>query len=459
MARPETCPPPEPAACAGPSPSSERLRLARIKGAVNTGQQRSKAGCGRARGCMAEPGHAGSHDFHKRPGVEAEASDRRVAETLHALNRAAGGAGLALAKHPRKWLRRVEAALAEDVAAGARRADGAETVMNVARGLAAMVRDWRKAVTLKGTWAALCEAAGRCRRTVAYALGWLQDRALLACVATGAAAATSPTGENLAPVYALVDVPDIDCTPTPLGVEYEPTCAREALRIRTGALRAAASLAAGAAGRGAAPEQPALGPRASARKERMGAAAALMEAVPELARRAKRVVNPSTAGGYSYQPHPTRRTSVKAIAAVIRPYLAAGWTERDIRAWCIDRKPDGSPWPHSGASGALSGPEWLRRRLAAWLDPATGQPLPSSSQRDALRRRADAVERREREARDAADAAELAAERVRHAAEHPGMTAREIAALKNGRTLPPRGRSAAYQAALAATVPSGRHPD
>src|SRR5690606_5759290 len=77
---------------------------------------------------------------------------------------------------------------------------------------------------------------------------------------------------------------------------------------------------------------------------------------------------------------PLRRISARHLRSIARPFFRAGWTPRDV-LYAIDTRPDGTPWPHSGADEVRHLGAWLRHRLAAWASP-TG-PLPSRSQRAA----------------------------------------------------------------------------
>lgn len=96
---------------------------------------------------------------------------------------------------------------------------------------------------------------------------------------------------------------------------------------------------------------------------------------------------------------PLRRLSARHLRSVLRPFFAAGWTVPDVR-YAIDTRPDGTPWPHSGADGVRHMAAWLRHRLGAWQGP--DGPVPSRSQRaaaTAAAQRERAAQRRAEEAR------------------------------------------------------------
>ncbi|MHA7306595.1 hypothetical protein ACX80E_15365 [Arthrobacter sp. TMN-49] len=78
-----------------------------------------------------------------------------------------------------------------------------------------------------------------------------------------------------------------------------------------------------------------------------------------------------------------RPLSQKYIANVLKPWLKEGWTVSDILT-NIDRKPDGTLWPHDGApvtrnTQRLS--EWLRGRMMAHT--IDGKPMTSPDRRKA----------------------------------------------------------------------------
>lgn len=75
------------------------------------------------------------------------------------------------------------------------------------------------------------------------------------------------------------------------------------------------------------------------------------------------------------------RFSDKHLAAVLRKanFFAAAWTVNDIR-FALDRRPDGTPWPHSGADGIGNLAKWLAYRLEPWRD-EHGWPIQSPYQR------------------------------------------------------------------------------
>ena len=62
-----------------------------------------------------------------------------------------------------------------------------------------------------------------------------------------------------------------------------------------------------------------------------------------------------------------RGCSDRYVMRVIRPFFDAGWGLSDL-VGAVDRQPDGSPWPHSGARGVREPARWLIPRLSAWLD-------------------------------------------------------------------------------------------
>ena len=98
-----------------------------------------------------------------------------------------------------------------------------------------------------------------------------------------------------------------------------------------------------------------------------------------------------------------RGCSDRYVMRVIKAFGEAGWSVGDLVV-AVDRRPDGSAWPHSGDRGVREPARWLIHRLSAWLDHG-GVPLSSWRQeRQAAHERVMA----EREARIVAREAERA---------------------------------------------------
>ena len=105
-----------------------------------------------------------------------------------------------------------------------------------------------------------------------------------------------------------------------------------------------------------------------------------------------------------------RGCSDRYVMRVIRPFFGAGWSVGDLVA-AVDRRPDGSLWPHSGDRGVREPARWLIHRLSAWLD-GGGVPLASWRQeRQAGHERAMAEREARMVARDA-ERARIAAQRA-----------------------------------------------
>ncbi|MDO4899441.1 hypothetical protein [Actinomyces sp.] len=128
-----------------------------------------------------------------------------------------------------------------------------------------------------------------------------------------------------------------------------------------------------------------------------------------------------------------RGCSDRYVMRVIRPFWDAGWGLSDL-VGAVDRRPDGSAWPHSGARGVREPARWLAYRLMAWLDEA-GEPLPAPSQ---VRRREHErvlAERARLEAARRARARAVAAERERLGGVGPAQAkAARVAAELAGRS-------------------------
>ena len=267
------------------------------------------------------------------------------------------------------------------------RADSWATVRAIAREMA-YTASW-DTMTTRPTWERLAQRAGVSRATVARALGRLRDAGLIGIVATGRSAGFAPNPADRdtaeAAVYVLCvpsplqPVEELE-TPTPVGLLVEdPLRAREPGEGSSEPLRGPHRLAPdGASG----PDGPAVvshrppGTRSrQLRLERRTAQARAVQArVPVL-----------------------RRATDRAVAAVLRDFQLADWSTADL-AKAIDWRPDGTRWPHDGATGVAQPAKWLAYRLAPWRDEAGGpRPAPSAVSLAAARARA-AEQRAERAA-------------------------------------------------------------
>lgn len=69
-----------------------------------------------------------------------------------------------------------------------------------------------------------------------------------------------------------------------------------------------------------------------------------------------------------------RQISTRDLRSCLRAFWLAGWTVLDVRH-AIERRPDGTRWPHDGANGigpyAVRG--WLAHRLAPWTTEGTAR--------------------------------------------------------------------------------------
>ena len=95
--------------------------------------------------------------------------------------------------------------------------------------------------------------------------------------------------------------------------------------------------------------------------------------------------------------------SDRYVMRVIKAFGEAGWSVGDLVV-AVDRRPDGSAWPHSGDRGVREPARWLIHRLSAWLDDRGAPRLSWRQERAAAHERAMA----EREARMVAREAERA---------------------------------------------------
>lgn len=268
---------------------------------------------------------------------------------------------------PPAWVRAVDAH--PDTAS--LRNDSRETLRRIVWALAAAARPDS---TTAPTWETLAAQTGRSRATVARWLAWLRTRGLLTVIETGSTTATRggpaalATSGNLAAIYALTqqgpaptaketaelpasaDGPNTH-TPPRIGCPVEehetPACGSRREPQNARATRA----------RGNA-QWPKNAPTTS-RRERLAAAETLRATAPAL-----------------------RPLSAKALRSLLRPWLTAGWTVRDLTT-ALDQRPNGQKWTYETRPRSAAG--WLRWRLSHWLN-EDGQPLASPSQQNATTR-------------------------------------------------------------------------
>jgi hypothetical protein len=217
--------------------------------------------------------------------------------------------------------------------------------------------------TVTTTWAALQAASDRSRATVGRCLAWLREVGLLGVVATGASAAALGTDTNRCPTYVLAipagpsPVDELETPPGPVGSVVPPYAgARENSPAvhnpaRPGGRLATPETAARSGGR---PMWP-LSVAPVTRRDQLDACEALRWDAVTL-----------------------RPLSGRMLRHLLRPWFGAGWSPRDV-VHALDHLPTGQPWRYAGTPKAPAA--WVRFRLAAWTDPATGAPVASRSQR------------------------------------------------------------------------------
>lgn len=105
-----------------------------------------------------------------------------------------------------------------------------------------------------------------------------------------------------------------------------------------------------------------------------------------------------------------RGCSDRYVMRVIKAFGEAGWSVGDLVA-AVDRRPDGSAWPHSGDRGVREPARWLIHRLSAWLD-GGGVPLASWRQERAAAHERAMAEREARMVAREAERARIAAQRA-----------------------------------------------
>lgn len=256
------------------------------------------------------------------------------------------------------------------------RADGQRNARQLAAALVGYA-DWHTG-TARPTWGRLQERSGLSRRTVARWLRRLHDAGLLVTVQSGTTpqfspgVLTDPDAGNLAAMYLLTaphapaKAPESSAadkvgdeatsdeaangraveesgTPSPSrsGGEQTPTHARKATGTN--------SRPNGRPGEKLIKERCHAGSRVLHRTWRCQQAVQLQDSALAL-----RVLSPAH------------------VAALIRPFLLAGWTVEDLR-YGLDHHPDGRPHWHTAPVTAPAG--WALSRLAHWRKP-NGMVLP-----------------------------------------------------------------------------------
>ena len=241
------------------------------------------------------------------------------------------------------------------------RADRHTTLLAVADVLKRWA-DW-KTLTTRPTWERLIhecqQATGHgSRATIARALATLIEMQLIARVAGGRQGQYSPGTDttNEAAVYVLL-VPSplraVDSFETPPAFgfvsEAHPVRARED-QHQTEPLRGQPDVVAAKPppNQACADRNVPLWPgnaTAGTKGARLSAAAELQRRLPVL-----------------------RQISSRDVRSCLRTWFLAGWTIDDLQH-ALDHRPDGTRWPHDGATGIgqRSVRGWIRYRLAAWL--------------------------------------------------------------------------------------------
>lgn len=135
-----------------------------------------------------------------------------------------------------------------------------------------------------------------------------------------------------------------------------------------------------------------------------------------------------------------RGCSDRYVMRVIAPFFGAGWSVGDL-VTAVDRRPDGSAWPHSGDRGVREPARWLIYRLSAWLNDG-GVPLASWRQERAAAHEREMAEREARMVAREAERARVAAERASWGGgPGPGQLAARAAAQRAGSRPGPRRRT------------------
>lgn len=325
----------------------------------------------------------------RRPSRAQETSERIVARAIPE--------GAERPKHTDEWIEALEAHPVYETA----RADLKRALKRCVEAMAETA-DF-VAMTTRPTWDKLTIVLEKARTSVSRYLRQLRQMGLLAVVASGRSAAHAPAGEdgkktNEAAVYVL-------CVP-----EKQSSMKERVARIM--GLRRPVVDESGTPPReaGLRESNKDIYPRTRARggvsqseeQKRLGCS------VDQIRWNRHRVpVNRAqqlTAAWRlkSLLPNVLGKMSDQDVAACVRDFFNAGWSVADLHH-ALDSRPDGSPWPYSGAPDTKEPHRvrgWLKFRLAGWRNEAD-VPMVSRDQHD----------RAEREAAWRARQAQQAAER------------------------------------------------
>jgi len=310
----------------------------------------------------------------------------RGADTDVRVVRAAVPAGSVRAADQGRFLR----AVGEHPAFAHLRSDGWARLWAVARAVAFRA-DW-ESMTSRPTWAKLAQDADCSKRTVGRYLAMLEEAGLVGVVASGRSSKRSAKAlhieegevESEAAVYVL-------CTPSPLssvdevvtptpkvlfGENPQRASAREradAVSLRDRSCAAAARPDVLTALRQVRPGSPVVTQRRQD-AERVRFALELQRAFPTL-----------------------RAISTAHVASIVRNFVVAGWTLRDVQR-AVDERPDGTRWRHDGGTGVRNVGAWLTYRLMAWRaqDGTVRSSLTQCTVREATERRARQQAQRQR---------------------------------------------------------------
>lgn len=230
---------------------------------------------------------------------------------------------------------------------------------------AALVRrsDWASR-TVTTSWEVLCATSGRSRATVARSLAWLREAGLLGVVETGATAAAIGSDRNRLPTYVLA----VPVAPAPV----------DELETPPGGSTSVVPPIAGARENSPTPVDNQARPDGHLATTKPTAAAGRRPSWPMSAAPGNRREQLEACEQLRWEAVTLRPLSARMLRHILRPWLEAGWSPRDV-LHALDHLPSGEAWRYAGLPRAVAA--WVRYRLAAWTDPATGVPVASRSQR------------------------------------------------------------------------------
>ncbi|MCZ2403540.1 hypothetical protein IV498_10195 [Paenarthrobacter sp. Z7-10] len=311
------------------------------------------------------------------------------------------------ARHVIRWLRGIEALPEYQLA----RKDLKKNIRQFAQVLAQCPGFDPRSMTIMPLWERLQERYGYPKSTLISYMKRLHEWGVLGTVAKGRTAQFTPKSsgrnENEAAIYVLLERVAIDpvektWSPVPIRAVNNPP---HTLREEDSKLQIEASSPLASSRRAAA--RLAVNDLMRSRKEPFWSPTTPQTAMNKDGRRA---AERQAAAECQFRFFPLRDISTAHVAALIRPFLRAGWTVNDVLHALDNRPTTNARYHHDGATGVGNLGAWIKHRLRPWIRP-DGTFYRSPSQKSESARIQHDAERAAFNARRAQALAEVQAER------------------------------------------------